>query len=371
MRILFTPSNDSVPWGGSEELWFLTAKYALEQGHDVAVCVLWNPLPNKLLSLMAFENFFLIEKNSKSRIFNNYLPNRLKKTTELHKNKIVDWNPTIAIVSQGNNADGIELMLFFQQHNIQYISISQAVYEGIWPDNYKVNQMKMVYNLALANCFVSEANLKLTECMIASKVKNSKVIRNPFNVPYTNEIAFPDSNVTYRLACVARFEFYAKGQDVLLEVLNEKKWRERNIEVNFYGNGKNEEGLKALINYFSLDNAFIKGFSNTLDIWRFNHALVLPSRFEGLPLALVEAMLCGRFGIVSDVSGNNEVFENNISGFLAEAPKAEYFDLAMERAWGRRNEWESIGQMAKSKIKMLVPENPERELYNLILSTKL
>jgi glycosyltransferase involved in cell wall biosynthesis len=87
-----------------------------------------------------------------------------------------------------------------------------------------------------------------------------------------------------------------------------------------------------------------------------------------LPLALVEAMLCGRFGIVSNVSGNKEVFEDNISGFLAEAPKAEYFDAAMERAWIRKSDWETIGQLAKNKIQSLVPENPEIELYKMIVS---
>lgn len=367
MKIIFTTSNDSVSWGGSEELWFKTAKYAAENGHEVKICVKWNPLPNKLQELQSSSNLSFLEKKIDAGLFNKYLPARFKSFKEVYKTQIISWQPDITVVSQGNNADGLELIEFFETHNIPYITISQAVYEGIWPDDAKSERMLTAYKNAKYNLFVSKANKTTTELMVGEAIINGGVIRNPFNVPYISQLAFPDTSKGYNLACVARYEFYAKGQDVLLEVLNQRKWRERNLFINFYGNGANETGIKKLLSYFKIENAKVNSYTVTDEIWKTNHALILPSRFEGLPLALVEAMLCARFGIVTNVSGNSEVFTDNETGFLAAAPKLEYLDEAMERAWLLRDKWENIGKKAQNYIKTIVPERPEVELYENII----
>ena len=57
-----------------------------------------------------------------------------------------------------------------------------------------------------------------------------------------------------------------------------------------------------------LKNVHFRGHVNDIRaIWEQNHLLVLPSRYEGLPLALVEAMWCGRPAVVTDVGGNAEL----------------------------------------------------------------
>ena len=47
------------------------------------------------------------------------------------------------------------------------------------------------------------------------------------------------------------------------------------------------------------------------EIWASNHVLVMPSRAEGFPLAIVEAMLCARPVLASDVAGNSEIVEGS------------------------------------------------------------
>ena len=369
-RILFITSNDHVPWGGSEELWLQCSLEALKQGFDVGICVRWKPLPAKLeeVGKMYKVQWFQKEKAQPvfARTYNKLAPQILKIKQIPYTNEILKWRPHLVVISQGNNADGLNIMQFCIENNLNYCTISQAVYEGGWPNSVMVNFMQKGFTNAVANYFVSEANLRLTTLQICADVKNARVIRNPFNVNYNNILPFPDT-ANFKIACVARYEFYAKGQDVLLEVMNDKKWKERNFFVTFYGKGPNEDNIRRLINYFNLKNVSIGGHKSTDDIWRENHALILPSRFEGLPLALVEAMLAGRFGIVSNVSGNREVFVDGESGFLAEAPKAEYLDQAMERAWQRRHDWEIIGEVAKQYIRTLVPENPGKEFFYTLM----
>jgi glycosyltransferase involved in cell wall biosynthesis len=129
-----------------------------------------------------------------------------------------------------------------------------------------------------------------------------------------------------------------------------------------YGNGVNAKTLARLKELWNLEMVEFAGFvSNPEDIWTTEHILVLPSRVEGLPLAVVEAMLCGRPCIVTDVAGNTEVVEDNVTGFVAAAPTPALLDEAMERAWNRRDDWRSIGQAAARRIRELIPCDPVGE----------
>jgi glycosyltransferase involved in cell wall biosynthesis len=97
---------------------------------------------------------------------------------------------------------------------------------------------------------------------------------------------------------------------------------------------------------------------NIEEVWSKHHALVLPSRFEGMPLTLVEAMLCGRPCIVTDVGGNRELVRDGINGFLAKAPTVELLDEAMNRAWESRGRLKEIGCTATRDARQFVSRDP-------------
>ena len=85
----------------------------------------------------------------------------------------------------------------------------------------------------------------------------------------------------------------------------------------------------------------------------------MPSRIEGLPLAVIEAMLCERPVIATDVAGS-EVIEDGVSGFLADAPTVRSLGNALERFWAKREEAREIGARAAERIRCLVPPDPAR-----------
>jgi glycosyltransferase involved in cell wall biosynthesis len=105
---------------------------------------------------------------------------------------------------------------------------------------------------------------------------------------------------------------------------------------------------------------FVGHVSSVEEIWASNHVLVMPSRFEGLPLAMIEAMLCGRPVIATDVAGHSEVIEDGVTGFLADAPTVGSMVNALERFWARRDDVRSIGAAAARKIRQLFPSDPVR-----------
>jgi glycosyltransferase involved in cell wall biosynthesis len=121
------------------------------------------------------------------------------------------------------------------------------------------------------------------------------------------------------------------------------------------------QGLERLAQKLGLsDRVVFAGFCAVEEIWASNHVLVMPSRYEGLPLAMVEAMLCARPVVATDVAGHAEIIEDGVTGFLADAPTAGSMGAALERFWARRGEAEEIGKAGARRIRQLVPSDPVR-----------
>jgi glycosyltransferase involved in cell wall biosynthesis len=244
------------------------------------------------------------------------------------------------------------------RRGLRYASIVQAAAPCIWPDDKFARHVTSGYRGAAANFFVANENVQFTQTQLGCKLPNVRIVRNPCLVPYDTVMPWPTEDGTTRLACVARLDPPSKGQDILFDVLNQPKWRARRLEVTLFGSGTNRETLIGLSEMLELESVKFGGVApDVQSIWASHHALVLPSRYEGLPLSLVEAMLCGRPSIVTNVSGNTEFLEDNVTGFVAAAPFATFMDEALERAWGRRSEWPAIGAAAAQHIRQVYPRD--------------
>src|SRR3546814_14979498 len=101
---------------------------------------------------------------------------------------------------------------------------------------------------------------------------------------------------------------------MLIRLLSQPKWRSRPVIVNFVGTGPDETVLKELAQLLGVNNINFHGhIDNVYELWSRSHALVLPSRTEGLPLVIVEAMMAGRPVITTDVGGNKEFLEEGVT----------------------------------------------------------
>jgi glycosyltransferase involved in cell wall biosynthesis len=194
---------------------------------------------------------------------------------------------------------------------------------------------------------------------LGDPMQNGEIVWNPYKVSAESIPAWPVENGRWRLACVARLDPAAKGQELLLQVLARPEWRARPIELNFFGEGPYEFALRRLAGMLQLKNVHFHGQVSDINaIWEQNHLLVLPSRYEGLPLVLVEAMWCGRPAVVTDVAGNTEVCVDNETGFVAPAPTVALLAETLERAWERREDWPRMGQAARAWAESQVPRDP-------------
>ncbi|GAB5564469.1 MAG: hypothetical protein Wins2KO_15320 [Winogradskyella sp.] len=367
-NIVFVPTNKH--WGGSELLWSKTAIWFANQEFNVHI-IKHNELefPNWFIDrLKHHQQYIKVELFKKTelsfikKVCNRFLPYKIRFRSQSKVSEQVQYlKPSLVVINQGFNFNGVELACGLGKLNIKYVLISQALNPGLWPSKLLREKMKLAYTKSVNNYFVSNDNLQMTEMQLGNSLHNAEVVINPFNVPF-GKADYAELPNKYHLAVVGRYHFSSKGQDVLLRVLMQEKWKQRNLVVNFYGSGDDEENLKAIIKNFDIGNAVVHGYTDTKMIWQQNQGLILTSRYEGLPIAIVEAMLCKRIVITTDVSGNAELLTDNINSFVAEAPMPKYVDNALERAWAKKDEWKKIGQQAYEDIVKIVPEKPEQVL---------
>lgn len=119
---------------------------------------------------------------------------------------------------------------------------------------------------------------------------------------------------------VGRLGDYLKGFDLLLEsfaLVKDKSW-----ELHIAGGDENGQELKALASNLGVKKRikFLGKVKEIDRIYAYASVFVIPSRSEGFPNALVEAMAAGCSCIAFNfVAGPKDIIENNKSGLLIES----------------------------------------------------
>jgi glycosyltransferase involved in cell wall biosynthesis len=124
----------------------------------------------------------------------------------------------------------------------------------------------------------------------------------------------------------------AKGFDVLLQALSLVRTQNDNWVVLIAGDGSQRVKLDAQASSLGLGSEIVRflGVRNDVpDLMAAADALVLPSRWEGLPMVLLEAASAGLPVVATDVGGNAEVVVDEETGFLVPPDDAEALGRAM------------------------------------------
>ncbi len=363
-RIAFTSTVLWDRWGGSEELWSQAALALVLSGEEVAAQVRrWPRTPERIAALeRAGARIEWLHKGRPARQLASLLRDLLTaRSWPPRHGWIRRFAPDLALISTGIHVEGADFGRACRSSGVPYAVLVQSAGEQFWPHDGLLDELRAFYENAARVYFVAEDNRRLVERQLAVRLPRSRVVWNPFNVAWDAAPAWPAGGERLKLACIGRHEPRAKGQDVLLDVLERKKWRERALSVSLFGGGPNERALAERARQEGLSSVEFRGFQPDVEsIWSEHHALVLPSRYEGTPLVVVEAMLCGRPCIVSAVAGRDLVRDGE-TGFVACAPTPDLFDEALERAWQQRGDLQALGQRAAVEIRKRVPADPVGE----------
>jgi glycosyltransferase involved in cell wall biosynthesis len=168
---------------------------------------------------------------------------------------------------------------------------------------------------------------------------------------------------------VANLLINHKGHDIAFEVLSSAFWKEKDWHLNVYGSGVDELYIKKLCSFYGLDSrvTFHGKVNDIKSVWRRSHLLLMPSRLEGMPLAIVEAMLCARPVLATDVAGHMEWITDEVSGFIAEGANTYSLDKTLRRAWLQQEDWEKMGRNAYATALNLYDAEPGKTLAAIIM----
>lgn len=148
-----------------------------------------------------------------------------------------------------------------------------------------------------------------------------------------------------------------KGHQILLEAVDELVHkRRRALKLIIFGKGELEHSLKEYVRSHRLESAvLIAGFVEEPRHWYAKADLfVLPSQFEGMPNALIEAAADGLPVLATDCpSGPAEILDHGRCGCLVPMNDPGALANAIEDSLDHPQEWRSRAELAQRRVEQL------------------
>lgn len=159
------------------------------------------------------------------------------------------------------------------------------------------------------------------------------------------------------ILCVARLQ-YPKGVDVLLHAWSRMMrepdaWRSHlKPRLLVAGEGPLQPQLERIATELGIQDSvkFLGLQRNVIPLLQHAWGFVMPSRWEGMPNALLEAMSIGLPSIATRVSGSEDIVSDGINGLLVEPEQPAELAVALRRIIEDTDFAHHIGQEARATI---------------------
>ena len=149
-------------------------------------------------------------------------------------------------------------------------------------------------------------------------LKNGIVFDDRIFKPVNLEKEFSISSNTLKILAVGRLS-YQKAMEVIVEAAAElEKKGVKDLLVMIVGEGEERIRLKNLVRDLEVENNVkLLGIRHdVIELMQASDIFVMPSRFEGLSIAMIEAMACGLPIVASDAPGLKTYITDGKNGLL-------------------------------------------------------
>lgn len=214
---------------------------------------------------------------------------------------------------------------------------------------------KIAGNLLLFNYFIGNASaiqfLSETEMSESDFGKKKFIGTNGIPMPECQKLEFENSNV--RLIFIGRLDAYHKGLDLMADAIHTVSGvlEAEKCTVDIYGPDKlgNSEKLRTMFETKKLENlvtvhgpVYGKEKENVL---RNSDVFIQTSRFEGMPMGILEALAYGLPCIITRGTNLGDIVEQYDAGWVAETDSKSIAET-MLKALSERESWEKKSRNA-------------------------
>lgn len=205
------------------------------------------------------------------------------------------------------------------------------------------------------NRFESDNNIKST------------VINNPRS--FKSNIK---SNVSEKMFLTAGRFVEQKGFDLLVESFNSFSNINNDWKLTIIGEGKDKEKIKAKVSKYNLNERIIieESTNNIKEYFLNSSALLLPSRWEGMPMIVLESLEMGVPVVAYGISAVTQIIKHGCEGLIVDKYDTEQFANAMNYISSHHKIRKQMSNQAiKSSKRFDVDKigNEWDELFNKIL----
>ena len=168
--------------------------------------------------------------------------------------------------------------------------------------------------------FLTELKADAIVCLTDGDANEYKIARRVEVIPnFIDEPLYSVKDYSVRKAiAVGRLE-WVKGFDLLIDCWKELKKEHPNWHLDIYGEGTMRAELQLQINRLELqDDVKLCGRNeNIMDVYPHYSLHVMPSRYEGQGIALIEAQACALPSVVTDyIYGASDIVTSRFNGIL-------------------------------------------------------
>ena len=367
MRLAFVSLMEDAPWGGSEHLWAATVEAALCAGHDVVVSVpAWDETPEpvaRLAELGATVSFrtpavppaLLLGAADKRFGLMSMAPRRLAAVRRraqrgrMLRRFVAAARPDVVCVSQG----AVPLVGLPEVHAVltslrcPLVLLTNGADDRDDLDDATRTRLRAVVRQADAVGFPSASVRRCMERQAVVELPHAFEFRYPNRFAGRPALPWPADDGPARFAYVGRVSV-AKGVDALLQALAGDGAPPFPYRLDLYGVVHGGDHFERLVHLLGLsDRVRFLGYTDDVaGLWAGHHLLLFPSRMEGAPIAVAEAMLAGRPVVATSVGGIPEWLDEGVTGFLAASPEVPHLAAALSAAWCDRQRWSQMGAAA-------------------------
>ena len=164
---------------------------------------------------------------------------------------------------------------------------------------------------------VSKSEIETVNRNLKLNPKKIELIENGVDIP--KRLPETNFNLPFNVLHITRFD-EAKNTMLMINIIEElKKTSHLNKFIfSIIGEGPDKNKFKAAIQEKNYSNyvKIIGSIDNISDYYRNTFCYISTSLWEGLPLTILEAMSYGIPVIVTNVRGNNDLVEDNVSGLF-------------------------------------------------------